>query len=235
MTSQSENQPAFAFPANDEHVTIVGRNGCGKTQLGCFLVGRKNLKKERVVALDFKGDDLLNSLKYAKSVDGEKVPRKPGLYLRHFNRASPDQINDFLWRIWEEEETTVYIDEGYFVPQGETDAYKGLLTTGRSKHIPVITLSQRPVRISRFALSEVSHVVVFDLNDRRDWRTLDEVLPDGFTEWKPEQFPGPKLPRYYARWYNVKTDGRYVIEPVPSADEIRELIDDQLEPDRRWF
>ena len=229
-----EKPPPFTFPANDEHTTIVGRNGCGKTQLGCFLLGVRDLKSERWVALDFKNDDLINSLAFAKHIEGDKVPRKPGLYVKHFSRASDDEINRFLWRIWEEENTGVYIDEGYFVPQGEEGAYKGLLTTGRSKHIPVITLSQRPVRISRFALSEVSHVAVFDLNDRRDWRTLDEVLPQGFTDWLPVQF-GDKLPKYHARWYSVKTDGRYIVKPVPSADEIRELIDNQLEPDRKWL
>ena len=90
------------------------------------------------------------------------------------------------------------------------------------------------MRISRFALSEVSHVAVFDLNDRRDWRTLDEVLPQGFTDWLPVEF-GDKLPKYHARWYSVKSDGRYIVKPVPSADEIRELIDTQLEPNRRWL
>ncbi len=231
----NEPQPKFALPANDEHTTIVGRNGCGKTQLGCFLLGMRDLKRERWVALDFKGDNLLNSIEHSKAVECLKVPRKPGLYIKQFRRAEANEIDDFLWRLWDEQETGIYIDEGYFVPQGEDGAYKGLLTTGRSRFTPVITLSQRPVRISRFALSEVSHVAVFDLNDRRDWRTLEEVLPQGFTDWLPAKFPGPKLPKFHARWYSVKTDGKYVIEPVPSADEIRELINSQLEPNRRWL
>lgn len=225
----------FYWPRNDEHTTIVGRNGCGKTQLGCMLLAARNLKKERWVALDFKGDELLTSIENAKFIDGQKVPEPPGLYIKTFRRASDDEINEFLWNIWEQENTGVYIDEGYFVPQGEDGAYKGLLTTGRSKSTPVITLSQRPVRISRFAFSEVSHVAVFALNDRRDWRTLDEVLPQGFTDWLPDKFNGV-LPKYHARWYSVKTDGRYIIEPVPDAETIRELINNQLETEkRRWL
>ena len=225
----------FQFPATDEHTTIVGRNGCGKTRLGCFLLGKRDLKSERWVALDFKGDDLLNSIERAIVLESDKVPEKPGLYVKQFRRASDDEINDFLWGIWEDEDTGVYIDEGYFVPQGEDGAYKGLLTTGRSKRTPVITLSQRPVRISRFAFSEVSHLAVFDLNDRRDWKTLDEVLPQGFTDWLPSQFPGPKLPRFHSRWYDVKRDAGFIVTPVPEADEIRELINSQLEPKRRWL
>lgn len=231
----NENQPKFRFPRNDEHTTIVGRNGCGKTQLGCFLLAKRDLKRERWVALDFKGDELLNSIENAPILETDKVPAKPGLYIKQFRRASEDDINNFLWRIWDEEETGVYIDEGYFVPQGEDGAFKGLLTTGRSKRIPVITLSQRPVRVSRFAFSEVTHLAVFDLNDRRDWKTLDEVLPQGFTEWLPPQFTGPKLPKFHSRWYNVKDDAGFIVQPVPEADEIRELIDKQLEPKRRWF
>lgn len=230
------NNPPFHLPGNDEHTTIVGRNGCGKTQLGVCLLAKRNLRQERWVALDFKGDELLNSLDRAVYIERDKVPKKPGLYIKQFRRAGDDEINDFLWRIWDEENTGVYIDEGYFVPQGEDGAYKGLLTTGRSKNIPVITLSQRPVRISRFALSEVSHVAVFDLNDRRDWKTLDEVLPQGFTSWLPAEYAADgKLPKFHSRWYSVKTDGRYILKPVPEADEIAELINTQLEPRQRWF
>lgn len=229
-----EENPPFHFPANDEHTTVVGRNGTGKTLLGMFLVSEKDLKNERVVALDFKGDELINSLQHAKRVDGEKVPLDPGLYIKPFHRAEPEQIDNFLWRLWDEQDTSVYIDEGYFVPQSETGAYKGLLTTGRSRRTPVITLSQRPVRISRYALSEVSHVAVFDLNDKRDWKTLDEVLPQGFTDWLPAEFANG-LPKYHSRWYSVKTNGRYIIRPVPGADEIRERIDSQLEPKRKWL
>lgn len=231
----NEAQPKFAFPATDEHTTIVGRNGCGKTQLGCYLLGRRDLKRERWIATDFKGDDLLNSLENVEILDGNKIPKQPGLYLKQFSRASDEEIDAFLWGIWEKQDTGLYVDEGYMAPQGDDSAIKGILTTGRSRRTPAIILSQRPVKISRFAFSEASHVAVFDLNDRRDWRTLDEVLPQGFTEWLPEQFSGSKLPKYHARWYSVKTDGRYIIEPVPGADEIRELIDSQLEPRRRWL
>jgi hypothetical protein len=231
----NEPTPKWTQPATDEHTIIVGRNGCGKTQLGCALLGFRDLRSERWIALDFKGDELINSLEHVRYIDDAKIPSKPGLYVKAFRRASDEEINAFLWNVWEKEHTGVYIDEGYFVPQGEDGAFKGLLTTGRSKRIPVITLSQRPVRISRFAFSEASHVAVFDLNDRRDWKTLDEVLPQGFTDWLPEKFSGSKLPKYHARWYSVKTDGRYIIEPVPDADEIRELIDSQLEPKRRWL
>lgn len=230
----TEDNPPFAFPALDEHTTIVGRNGCGKTQLGCMLLAKRDLRKERWIALDFKGDELLNSIDNAQFIDGSKIPKHPGLYIKQFRRSGADEINNFLWNIWDHEDTGLYIDEGYMVPQGDDGAYKGLLTTGRSKRTPVITISQRPVRISRFAFSEVSHVAVFALNDRRDWKTLDEVLPDGFTEWLPEQY-GEKLPKYHSRWYSVKTDGRYIVEPVPEADEIIEMINSQLERKKRWF
>ncbi len=231
-----EPNPPFEFPANDEHTTIVGRNGCGKTQLGCYLLAKRDLRNKRWIALDFKGDELLNSLDNARYIDDNKIPKAPGLYIKQYRRESEDVINEFLWNIWDKEDTGVYVDEGYFVPQGEDGAFKGLLTTGRSKRIPVITLSQRPVRVSRYAFSEVSHIAVFDLNDRRDWRTLDEVLPQGFTDWLPDQFKSQgRLPKFHARWYSVKKNGKYIVTPVPSADEIRELINDQLEPRRRWL
>lgn len=227
----------FRFPAPDEHAAIVGRNGTGKSQFGAFVLSKRDLKNSATVILDYKGEELFNSIENIRELDpADAMPKKPGLYIVH---ATPgdEAIEDFMWRMWTHENIGLFVDEGYMVPSREGGAFQALLTQGRSKRTPVITLSQRPVKVSRFAFSEASHIAVFHLNDRRDQKTIGESLPDGFLEWVPPEFQSAdgRLPKYHARWYNVKDDAGFIVKPVPGADEIIEAINSQLDPKRRWL
>jgi hypothetical protein len=113
------------------------------------------------------------------------------------------------------------------LPEIRRGAYHALLTQGRSKRIPVITLTQRPVQIPRVAFSEISHCVVFDLNDRKDQQRIEEIAPRGIMDV-------PTKP-HHARWYSVKKNKIWVMSPVPVANEIRDAVNAQLEPKKRWF
>ncbi len=223
----------FTFPRDDEHTAIWGRTGSGKTQLGAFLISKKPLRKSRTVIIDYKGDELLNSLERVREIGHKEIPKKNGLYILHsIPKVDDEKIERWLWDIWDEENIGLYVDEGYMLPQGE--AFEAILTQGRSKRIPVITLSQRPVHVSRFVISEASHVAMFDLNDDRDVQTTRGIVPRDFPYWVPPEL-GDALPAYHARWYSVKSRGRFVLRPVPKAEHIRRRIDAQLEPKLRWL
>ncbi len=229
----------FYWPKSDEHVAVVGRNGTGKSQLGFFLLALRDLKKRAVVVLDYKREQLFRSLKNARYIGlGDRLPKEPGLYVAHAQyKSDDDAVENLLWRILDREKMGVFVDEGYMLPNnGQSTAYMGILTQGRSKRIPAITLSQRPVRVHSFAFSEASHIAVFDLNRKRDWQTIAENTEDDFTDWLPEEFAGG-LPPYHARWFTVKNQSqkRFILRPVPPADEIAASIDAQLVPVRRWF
>lgn len=235
--------PALVLPRDDEHTTIVGRNGSGKTQQGVWLLSTQNLRAKPWVALDYKGDELINSLEFTNEIDFGDVPDKAGL---HILRSRPDlekETDDFLWSIWDVGNIGVYIDEGYMVPGHRGSAYEALLTQGRALKIPVITLSQRPVKINRFAFSEASHISVFHLNDKRDQQTVAELVPPDFLTWLPPDFAPSldadndwtpntegRLPPFHSRWYALKKDERYLLRPVPDADKIRSDIAAQLRP-----
>lgn len=82
-------------------------------------------------------------------------------------------------RIWREGGWTLYIDEGYFV-EHELGLHRELiklLTQGRSKYVSVVLGVQRPAWISRFAMSEPTHVLSSRLNDARDVKIIE--LMDG--------------------------------------------------------
>lgn len=224
----------FVLPRDDEHTAIVGRTGSGKTVMGGWLLSTRDLKNDTWVIIDYKGDEMLNSISRSREIDYNHVPQHPGLYILHANPDENDDMEAWLRRVWHQGNVGLYADEGYMLP---TDGgYRNILTQGRSKRIPTITLSQRPVEIDRFVFSEASHVAFFHLNDNRDLKTVRMFTPPGFIEWIPPEFEKePRLPDRHARWYNIKSDSRFVLKPVPSPDEIVSTIDAQLEPKRRWL
>lgn len=228
--------PKFYWPRNDEHTAIVGRNGSGKTQAGAFILSAKDLRNEAWTILDYKDEEIFRELKNTREIGFNDVPTKPGLY--HLRaRYGEDDAETEAWmsKVYDTQNHGIYIDEGYMLPQLHKGAFAGILTQGRSRRIPTITLTQRPVKVNPLVFSEAKHIVVFDLNRKRDWQTVEEATGDGFTEWLPDEFAADGLPPWHARWFAVGTKGRYVLRPVPSAEKIIAAIDAQLPPKRRWF
>lgn len=224
----------WRLPRRDEHLAVVGRNGTGKTQFGVHTLAERNdLARHPTVILDYKGDELINAITRAREIAFNEIPKHPGLYILHSSPSEDEETEAFLHRLWAHENCGLFVDEGYMLPKGT--AFRNILTQGRSKRIPVTTLSQRPIEIDRFVFSEASHVAFFHLNDRRDIKTVREFTPEGFIEWVPSEFPQGRLPDYHCRWYSIKSDKRFVLTPAPSADEIIAAIDKQLEPKRRFL
>jgi hypothetical protein len=232
-TDAAAKLDGFRLPDRDEHTAIVGRNGSGKTQLGAWLLSKKDLKSTPWVIMDFKGEDIFNRLERTRDIGFKEVPHHPGLYILRSAPHLQEDTEAWLWQLWEKENAGLLVDEGYMLPQIDRGAYQAVLTQGRSKNIPVMTLTQRPVRVSPFAFSEASHIVVFDLNQKRDRRTVEDMTGDDFTTWLPREFSGG-LPPYHARWYSVKNGKRFIMRPVPDSDAIVHTIDAQLPEKKRW-
>lgn len=231
---KNEAPAQFRLPTSDEHITIVGRNGSGKSQFGYWVLSERDLRNETYYVTDYKRETLFQSLHNAKRISFRDTPAEPGLFILE---ARPDQereVEDWLWRVYEGTDTGLFVDEGYMLPQIPRGAFQAILTQGRSKRIPVTTLTQRPVRVSPFAFSEASHIVVFDLNRKKDWQTIEEMTPEGFSEWVPAEF-GDELPRFHARWFAVKEKASFAVRPVPDAAELVAKIDAMLERETRWF
>ena len=232
------NGAAFRLPNGDEHHAIVGRNGTGKSQFGACCLSKRDLRNSINVVMDYKREILFNSIPRIREIGFNEIPDKNGLYIIHgVPERDDDDMENWLWKVLDRENVGLFVDEGYMLPyDAKSRAFKGILTQGRSKRIPVITLSQRPVEISRFVFSEASHVSLFDLNDERDEKTVKAFTPKGFVDWVPEEFSSAgKLPKYFSRWYNIKDDSKFIVQPAPEADEIISAIDAQLEPKRRWL
>lgn len=226
------NAANFETPREDEHMMIVGRNGTGKTQAGLYWLSKRSLQSKPWYVLDYKREELLNSIPRVRYIDFKETPSQPGLYVLQSGPDPDLQDATELWmrRVWQKmidgEPSGVFVDEGYMLPP-RSASFSALLTQGRSKRNPVMTLSQRPVRVDRTAITEATHLVAFDLNDRRDHKSLEESAPTGLMQIS--------VPPYHARWYNVKRNKTWIMKPVPEADEIMEAINDQLPQAQRWL
>ena len=212
------------LPSDTTHLAVVGVNGSGKTQAAAWHLSQRDFSRMPWLIYDFKGDELLNEIEAAQEIDLQHTPKKPGLYIIHPSPSDSELVEKQMWEIWGKENTGVYIDEGYMI--GDTGAFRALLTQGRSKHIPLICLSQRPSWISRFLFSEANFYQVFRLNDKRDKKTVEAFVPIDMSV---------RLPEYHSYYYDVAREKVNVLTPVPEREEILKTFDEKLGVRRKFI
>jgi hypothetical protein len=215
------------LPSNSQHLAIVGRNGTGKTHAALWHLSQRDLAHETWVILDYKRErDTINAISGAQYLDfKDDLPEKPGVYILQPNISQVGEMDEFLYRIHAHENIGVFVDEGYML-QDNTEAFNALLTQGRSKHIPLIVLSQRPSWISRFVFSESTFYQVFALNDRRDRKTVTEFID--FKNQQRDFRHVNTLPEFHSYYYDVGKDQLTPLAPVPPLDDILKSIDVKL-------
>jgi hypothetical protein len=174
---------------------------------------------------DFKRDSLLEKIaeiKGTEHIDVSFMPKKPGIYFVHPHPDDKEVVQAQLMKVWEQQNTGVFIDEGYMVSSSPNSksSLRLLLTQGRSLHIPMIMLSQRPVWLDRFVFSESDFYQVFALNHVGDRNKIMEYIPHDISN---------HLPAYHSYWHDVSGRETVVLKPVPTDNEIFEVIDRKLE------
>jgi hypothetical protein len=219
----------FRLPALDQRVTINGRTGSGKTVFGAWLLSEAEFDKQPFVIVDFKNEKLFNAVDRIRDLDFNEMPKHPGVYKLHVEEGEDDRLNGFLSALWRRGKIGVFIDEGHLMPEDELP-YRKLLVTGRSRGIPVYTLTQRPVWVSRYAFSEADYYSLFSLHDKRDRDTVRNFTPDDHPEWKTET----RLPPYHSRWYDAGADYSAIMKPAPHPDKIVARFNARLKPKQKW-
>jgi hypothetical protein len=212
-------QQPFKLPNDSQRTIVIGKTGSGKTQAATWLLSQKRFDKRPFHILDFKRDKLINNIPGTQYHElGDKLPKKPGLYITQPIPGEEENVEKFLWDIWASEKRGLFLDETYMVDRN-SKGLLALLTQGRSKQIPIIMCTQRPTGISRFCFSESEFVYLFYLNDERDKKTVREFVP--FDISKP-------LPEYHGYWYDSPRNASFVMKPVPSEDEILDTFHEKL-------
>jgi hypothetical protein len=210
----------FRFPGGDARTTVLGATGSGKSTCGLWLLSHQRFDKRPWIAMDFKREIIFDRVGFPPIQQiklTDRPPRRPGLYLVSPRPGQDDALEAFLWRVWTRENCGLYIDEAALMPIG--DAFPAILQQGRSKRIPVIACSQRPVNVARGLFSEANFFCVYRMVDRRDYRVVE-----GFA---PADMAAP-LPRFAWHWYDVANNTLLAMSAVPSpaavADRLRQAI-----------
>jgi hypothetical protein len=200
---------AFRFPGGDARTTVLGATGSGKTTCGLWMLSYARFDKRPWVAIDFKREVIFDLVGFPPiqqlSLDA-RIPRKPGLYLVSPRPGQGAALEAFLWRVWSAGNVGLFVDEAALMPDG--DAFPAILQQGRSKRIPVIACSQRPVNVARGVFSEASYFCVYRMLDRRDYRIVEGFVPAGLDV---------PLPRYAWHWYDVANHELLAMAPVPNG------------------
>lgn len=208
----------FRLPNNTQRLAIMGRTGSGKTVLGFWALSHANFDRKPWVIIDYKHDKHLNSIPRLEEIDlKDRVPKQAGLYIVHPTPNQKEDIDAFLWKIWEKENTGVFIDEAFVIPDSE--GFDAILTQGRSKHIPIIALTQRPKFITKFVFTEADFFAVFHLQWSKDRAHVMEFVPADLRE---------ELPKHHSYWHDVGHNSTFVLKPVPDPDSILDRFHSRL-------
>lgn len=211
---------AFRFPGGDNRTTIIGATGTGKSTCGLWLLSHQRFERRPWVAIDFKREEIFDKIGFPPvrqiSLD-DPAPKKPGVYLVSPIPGDADRLERFLWRIWQRENVGLYVDEAALMPEG--DAFPAMLQQGRSKRLPVIACTQRPVGVARGLFSEASFVCVYKLVDKRDYKIVEGFVPVDLSR---------PLPLHHWIWWDNQRHMQLAMAPVPPPDEIADRLNNRI-------
>lgn len=223
----------FRLPKRTDRVAILGRTGSGKTTMAAWVMGESDIDRKPWIIVDYKGETIFDQIEKADKDlitplnPTDPAPKRAGLYRVEPVPGEDDEaMTDFLWRVWERQNTGVYVDEGHLLPNSA--ALKACLVTGRSRRIPMIFISQRPSWVPREVFSESNHHVIFDLSDDEDRKTAGRfATEDGKAV--------PRMRDYHSLWHDVGKNRRFHMQPAPQADQSIARILERAPRRFRWL
>lgn len=227
-------------PTDQNRTIILGRTGSGKSQFATALQSTRNFHEMPWIWLDYKREDLIDDI--VKEARGairdikptDNVPKEPGMYRMLLSPLiDDDAVTDFLWRVYKRGNVGINLDEGYALPQSRKHPFDVILTQGRSLHIPVIALYQRPVYMSRFAVAQADFFAVFEQNDERDLKVTSQFVKPAMGENGRKITVFDTLPKYNCLWYDVSEGVSSILKPAPSRDEIINAFISRVKPTRK--
>lgn len=204
-------------PDDTHRLVIAGQNGTGKTAAGVYHLAWRSYDRMPWIVVNYKGDDYLEQIPGIRELGvNDAIPREAGLYMvRPEPRAL--SLDRLLMRAHERRNVGFYIDEGLNVGE-HSQAFRTVLTQGRSLKIPVIFLTQRPVYLGKFPLTETNFFQVFYLQAVSDRKAISEYLPVSvnYTE---------SLEEYESYYFDAGKRRLAKLKAFPYGDEVLDIFD----------
>ena len=210
------------FPDDSQRISIVGATGSGKTQAALWHLSQRSYDEMPWIIYNTKSDASIDAIPYAREIEIDQIPVEPGVFIVKPLPSQREETEAHQLAIWERGNMGVYIDEGYAMGSNN-DAFRALLTQGRSRRIPMIVLSQRPVWLDRFVFSESEYFQVFRLQHAKDRAAMEEIVPGSLE----------RLPPYYSWYYDAIGNRLVSMRPVPSIRHIHGTFAHRLAPRRK--
>lgn len=198
------------FPDDTQRHAIFGATGSGKTQAAIWHLSRRNWHKMPWLIYNWKGDESIDSIPGAVEIGLDEVPNGNGIYIVKPMPHEEDEVEAQMWKIWERGNTGIFVDEGYMIPRNQK-AFRAILTQGRSKRIPLITLAQRPAWIDRCVMSESEFHQIFWLQHDDDTKLVQKFVKADLSK---------ELPRFHSYYQDAPMRKVYPMQPVPHIDHI---------------
>jgi len=211
--------PEFHIPGAEHRTTVIGMTGTGKTVFGAFLLSKQRFDKRPWIVIDFKDEELWDMVKRPAIQDLKvgDMPGKRGLYRMRIDPWQSDDLEEYLKKIWSRGNVGLFVDEVSLIPQ--KDAFKAILRQGRSRLVPVIACTQRPVDCDREVFTECNFMACFRLKDERDYKIVN-----GLIGTKGAERP---LPPHWSWWYDAGHNSLFPLKPCPPpaivARDLREV------------
>ena len=224
------------IPATGERALIVGQTGSGKTLFAFWMIA--NYLPDGIIydtKIEPKFASLPNSKIVTKWADVKKLWEKKEdtrfIVFRPSVRDTldPEVLDNYLELHYQFfRHSLAYIDEVY---QFHNNSRPGpgllsLLTRGRSRGITTIMSTQRPTGLSRFAWSESQKFYIFKLQDMRDRKTVEAIIPN-FSDL-------PIAPKYHAYYYDFDLEAPLLLSPVTLDGTVFAEYIDPSESRHRW-
>lgn len=200
----------FVLPNAADRTVIIGQTGSGKTILAGWVLSRQRFDKRPWVAITFKDEPLWNLVgdPPMRPLKLGAMPGKHGLYRMDVRPGEENALEEWLWKIWERENVGLFVDEVSLMPR--KSGLKAILRQGRSKLIPVIACTQRPVDCDREVFSEAQYRGLFGLEDARDYQVIKGLFGNRDLRDEVED-----LRRHCSIWWDAKQRHLFTLNPCP--------------------
>lgn len=228
MQDDSDDSGSINTPDDTQRIVIVGTTGSGKSHAAMWHLSRRNYDEKPWVIYNWKRDEFINSVQGAQrlSVDAP-APQHPGIYIvEPIPKRDDDAVEAQMMDIWEQEDIGVYVDEGFLIAPSN-DGFTNLLIQGRSKHIPMIVCTQRPVWMDKYVFTESEYKQVFRLQSEEDMKKMREYIPGIMDIARLHPLTGREN-RHWSYYYDGPEDQLTRLRPVPDQNTIRAAFNAKL-------